>query len=254
MHADVLARPKCDANAYLLTSTAISIAGPCIPEALMTQQLVFMYGNGGHARVILDSITAIGMSVAAYIDEISTVRDGDQCNGVPIFRSWDAAATALGDQIPTVLAIGDNAARHKIASHLIEANRPLQTVCHPSAVISSHSTVGIGTVVGPNAVINSGTTIGSACIVNSCACVEHDCTLGDAVHIGPAAALCGWCTIGDRTFVGGRAVLRDRISVGSDVVVGLGSVVVSNVPNSITVAGCPARRMRDKVIGVAGHA
>lgn len=47
--------------------------------------------------------------------------------------------------------------------------------------------------------------------------------------------------IGDNVFIGTRSIVLKGVSVGRNSVVGAGSVVASNVPENVIVAGCPAK-------------
>lgn len=204
---------------------------------------VLVFGNGGHARVVVDAMDLLGIAVAAYIDETIGPGDARHPDGVPIVPSWREAADCVGESLPVVLAIGHNAARDRIAQQLIASGVALQTICHPTAFVSSRATVGAGCYIGAKAIVNSDAIVGVACIVNSGACVEHHCRLENAVHLGPLSVMCGWASVGARTFVGAAASIRDRINVGADAVVGMGAVVVSDVRPGSVVVGCPARTM-----------
>ena len=191
--------------------------------------------------MVLDAMELLGIAVAAFIDETSDPASERAVEGVPILRSWREAADRFGGSLPVVLAVGRNAARDRIATELVAAGVALQTIVHPTAVVSPRATIGVGCYIGPKAIVNSDAVVGDACIVNSAACVEHHCRLGRAVHLGPLAVVCGWATVGARTFIGAAASIRDRIGVGADAVVGMGAVVVSEVAAGSTVGGVPAR-------------
>ncbi len=49
-------------------------------------------------------------------------------------------------------------------------------------------------------------------------------------------------TIGDRTYIGMNATVKQRLSIGEDVMIGMGSVVISNVKSGVSVFGNPARK------------
>ncbi len=51
-------------------------------------------------------------------------------------------------------------------------------------------------------------------------------------------------SIGDNVWLGGNVVINPGVSVGSNVVVGSGSVLTRDVPDSVLVAGNPARVLR----------
>lgn len=103
------------------------------------------------------------------------------------------------DDATTVIAIGDNRQRKKVAE---EQPRYciFGIICHPTAYL--HSLVGDGTVVMAGAVIQTGCRIGKHCIINTGATIDHDCTLEDYVHIAPGAHLCGNVHVGEGTLVG----------------------------------------------------
>ena len=51
-------------------------------------------------------------------------------------------------------------------------------------------------------------------------------------------------TIGRNVWIGGAALILPGITVGDNAIVGAGSVVTRDVPDSVTVAGNPARRLK----------
>ena len=55
--------------------------------------------------------------------------------------------------------------------------------------------------------------------------------------------IAGGVTIGDGAWVAPSAAVRNQRSVGAGAVVGMGAVVVRDVPPGTTVAGNPARTM-----------
>ena len=57
------------------------------------------------------------------------------------------------------------------------------------------------------------------------------CNIGTIVTIATTA------TTGDRVWIGGRAIICPGVIVGNDVVIGAGSVVTKDVPDSVLVAG-----------------
>ncbi|MFI6335731.1 sugar O-acetyltransferase [Streptomyces sp. NPDC050535] len=67
--------------------------------------------------------------------------------------------------------------------------------------------------------------------------------------IDPAERVAGGCyarpvSVGDNTWIGGGVTINPGVSVGRDVIVGSGSVVTRSVPDSMMVAGVPARVIR----------
>jgi serine O-acetyltransferase len=89
--------------------------------------------------------------------------------------------------------------------------------------------------------------------------VPHGCLVIDGpVTIGRWCVLCPWVSIGlvpgtlegpeigDEVFVGTGAKIFGPVKIGDGVIIGAGSVVIEDVPAHTTVAGVPARVIRDQ--------
>jgi len=138
------------------------------------------------------------------------------------------------------VAIGDPRARESaVASD--GGTEAWANVVSSAAIVSPDALGGDGIFIGPGAVVNRGAVIGRHSIVNSGAIVEHDVSLGAFVNVNPGAVIGGGAVIGQRTVLGLGCRIRDHITIGSDVTVGMGAVVVADVPDGVTVMGCPAR-------------
>jgi acetyltransferase-like isoleucine patch superfamily enzyme len=53
--------------------------------------------------------------------------------------------------------------------------------------------------------------------------------------------------VGDRAWIGAAAVVIPNIRIGAGATVGAGAVVVTDVPDGVTVVGNPARALRATV-------
>ena len=72
---------------------------------------VFLYGSGGHAKVVLDILRLQGAAVVALLDDDESRMDMD-IMGVPVVHAKPALDTLKdGDVLYGVIAIGDNRLR-----------------------------------------------------------------------------------------------------------------------------------------------
>ena len=183
---------------------------------------------------------------------------------VAFAENWDrarCAAPLLGRPVLWVDALPDLAATHVAVCAIGTTRRAayvkqveamgfrFATIRHPTAHVSSTSTVGPGTIVSAGVVVASHTTIGRHVIVNRGCLIGHHTTIGNGVTISPGANIAGRVTIGDGTYVGLGAIVLDSLTIGCGSVIAAGSLVTRNVPDHVQVMGAPARITREEVEG-----
>lgn len=197
---------------------------------------MYLYGAGGHSKVITDILNSLGIQVIGMFDDNPPnarfkemeVRDGIRLLGEG-FPELDA---------PLIISVGNNVRRAELAD-LIDAN--YGTAIHGTAIVSDRATIGVGTVVLHGAIVQAGAKIGAHVLINTAASIDHDNIIGDYAHISPHATLCGHVEVGEGTHIGAGAVIIPSIRVGKWCTVGAGAVVIRDVPDFATVVGNPAK-------------
>jgi UDP-3-O-[3-hydroxymyristoyl] glucosamine N-acyltransferase len=77
--------------------------------------------------------------------------------------------------------------------------------------------------------------------LDDCCHVAHNVEIGRACLITAHTMLAGSTIIGDRCWVGPASAFRDGLAIGDDSFIGIGSLVVSDLPSGSRVMGAPAR-------------
>lgn len=202
--------------------------------------MLYLYGAGGHAKVIIEIAERTGFVIAGLIDMDPDITD---ILGYPVTTVFPEAGY---DGNGFMVSIGNNSIRKRIAESSELTGKYFETLVHPFSAVSARALVGDGTVIMAGAVINADTQVGRHCIINTNASIEHDCVLGDYVHISPGASLAGNVQIGEGTHIGIGASIIQGVRIGSWCTIGAGAVIIRDVPDGATVVGNPGRIISTK--------
>jgi len=191
---------------------------------------MFLYGAGGHGKVIAEIAEDVNVRIDAFIDmDISKRR----------LLDYEILHEIPNKSIELIISIGNNTIRKKIVAHY--KNFSFKKLIHSRAFISKRVEIEEGTVVMAGATINSEVKIGKHCIINTNASIDHDCVLEDFTHISPNAALAGDVFVGQGSNIGMGASVIQGITIGKWCTVGAGSVVIKDIPDGATVVGNPGK-------------
>ena len=151
---------------------------------------------------------------------------------------------------------------------------------HETAIIYDNVNIGVGNIIGAYTVIGSNgeirgakeflgvvnigsnnvisehvtiqrpekegksTDLGNNNIVMAHSHLGHDSKVGNNVEICTGTILGGYSTIKDGCRLKIGSLIRNRITVGTNSIVGMGSVVVSDIKNNEVVVGNPAKKLK----------
>lgn len=104
--------------------------------------------------------------------------------------------------------------------------------------------------IGANCVVACGTmsdtVIGQGTKIDCLTHIAHNVKIGKHCHIVSHTDICGSVIVGDYCWISSHVSIRDHITVGNNAFVGMGAIVIKDVPDNVVVAGCPARKLRDR--------
>lgn len=193
---------------------------------------VNLIGASGHAKVIIDIIENAGLTIGKIYDQDKQKK---HILGYEIVHD----TSKLPNE--TIIAIGDNNVRKKIAN----ANTfYMKALVHPKSCISKYSTLGNGTVIMAGVSINADTQIGNYCILNTNSSVDHDCRIADFVHISPNASLAGGVEVGECSHIGIGACIKQGVKIGKNCIIGAGAVILKDIPDGAVVVGNPGKEIK----------
>jgi sugar O-acyltransferase (sialic acid O-acetyltransferase NeuD family) len=204
-------------------------------------------GTRTFAQEVADLASDIeGVRVVAFVENLDRGRCDDTIDGLPIL--WIDELSDLAADHVAVCALGTTK-RTRFTAEVAERGVPFATLVHPTARVSSRTTVGEGAIVSAGVLVGAHSSIGSHVLLNRGALVGHHTSIGDHSSLMPGANVAGSCDIGERVFIGMGAVILNTVQVGSGAVIAAGAVVTRDVPEGTQVMGVPARVVRSGLDG-----
>jgi sugar O-acyltransferase (sialic acid O-acetyltransferase NeuD family) len=206
---------------------------------------LILVGSGGHARVLLSTLLLLGRRILGFVDPDKTRAE---LLGVPRLGgddaiSGDPSRVLLVNGIGSVASIAN---RLRVYEFFRSRGYRFASVIHPGAIVAPETELADGVQIMAGAILQTGCKVEENCIINTGARVDHDCVIHAHAHVAPGAVLSGNVHVGPRSHVGAGATVIQGVHIGSDAIVGAGAVVLSEVPESCTVVGIPARPIQVK--------
>jgi acetyltransferase-like isoleucine patch superfamily enzyme len=116
-----------------------------------------------------------------------------------------------------------------------------EPVVDPDAAMADDVEHGPGLFVAAHATVMPGTRLGAHVAVRGGGYVGHDAVLDDYAFVGANAVVCGYVRLEAGAHVAPGALVREGTRIGRYAVIGLGAVVVHDVPDYAVMVGNPAR-------------
>jgi sugar O-acyltransferase (sialic acid O-acetyltransferase NeuD family) len=213
-----------------------------------------LVGAGGFGRVVMPLLRAqVANELAEGTAELRFVVEGAAntlaVNGIPVVAIEVFSALA-GDHYFNI-AIADSQTRERIATALVAAGAVPFSIRATNSISLDNNDIGTGAIFCPFTIVTANARIGRFFHANLYSYVEHDCEIGDFVTFAPGVKCNGNVRIEDHAYIGSGAVIRQgrggsKLTIGKGAVVGMGSIVIQDVPPDTTVIGNPARQLRPK--------
>lgn len=116
---------------------------------------------------------------------------------------------------------------------------------HPSAIVpAGYCRLGKGVLVAPLAQLSPDTILEDKCIMLANSFLGHNSSMGEFSSIATNSVVGAHVEIGKGVHIGSNATIRESLKIGNYSFVGMGSVVLEDVPDYAVVVGNPAKVLR----------
>jgi UDP-perosamine 4-acetyltransferase len=191
---------------------------------------VYIFGGGGHARVIASFLTVTPVFVVQTPDGENTLSEDEY------FRERPPGDVYVG--------IGSNAVREACASRLRALGVNMPACIAPTAFVAGDAEVESGAVICAGAVVGSRARVGRDTIINTLSSVDHDCVLGTLSQVTAGVTFGGTVRTGVNCFFGIKSSVMPNRTIGDNVQIMAGTLIVSDVESNVVMGGNPGRLVR----------
>ncbi|WP_131769477.1 acetyltransferase [Candidatus Protofrankia californiensis] len=208
-------------------------------------QPLLLVGAGGFARETAQAVLAAGRYRLIGFTDDNPARHGTEVDGLPVIGGTDVVG-GMPD-VAVILCPGSGAIRAKLAARLaaggIGPDR-FATVVHPSVHLPPSCTLGHGSVLLAGVTLTTSVTVGNHVSVMPNTVLTHDDVVADFATICGSVSLAGRVHVGAGAYLGQGALVRENLTVGAWSTLGMGAVVLTDVPEAEVWVGNPARFLR----------
>ena len=190
--------------------------------------------------LIILGIDIHGLEIIDIINQMGEYRFIGFISGSPEFSSHYEGYPVLGD----AEVLKDYPDAYRLPMHTwkdYSDTTKWVNIIAPSAVVMSTATLGVGCVIYPNCFVGAKAKLGNGVFMLSGSIINHDNIIEDSVTIASGVSLAGSVTVKTGAYLGQACTVRQLLTVGSKSMVGMGAVVIRDVPDGVTVVGCPAK-------------
>ncbi|MBF12725.1 MAG: sugar O-acyltransferase [Flavobacteriaceae bacterium] len=206
-----------------------------------------IYGAGPLGREVFELATVIN-KLNNFWSQIIFIDDADEIYNprkLVVVKFSEIKSLFPKSNIEICIATGEPSLRNKLYDKIIANEYKLATLIHPDVVIPNSTKIGKGTIICKFLSITCDIIIGDNVYIHPNACIGHDAKIGAHSVISSYVDISGYCNIGISTFLGVNVCMRQKISIGNDTIIGMGSVVHRDIPDSVIALGNPARVMKN---------
>lgn len=122
----------------------------------------------------------------------------------------------------------------------------LVSLVDPTSFVSRSAAIGAGSVLYPHCFVGFNARLGERVFCLSGSIINHDDVLEDGVVVASGVTLAGQVHVEADCYLGQGCTVRQHLRIGRGSLIGMGAVVVADVPPNSVIVGNPGRWLRER--------
>jgi len=211
----------------------------------MKAQPVVIFGGPGAGSLVaqfVNNIQAVDQSLELYGFLNDELVAGSSFYGASVLGDFDSWRK-LPEEVQFIAPLHKAKHMRERAARINGLDIPQvrwARVIDPRAEVSPDIDIAHGCIVAPFSFVGGNTNIGAHTSIRASTSIGHDAKLGPFCFVGHNAVLCGYVRVEEGAHIAPGALVKEHCKIGRYCVIGLGAVVVEDVPDFAVVAGNPA--------------
>jgi acetyltransferase EpsM len=211
-----------------------------------TRELLIL-GTGPHALEMFAIVERLNRNCKTWnvVGFASSVQEqpGAQLGGLPLLILSEAVA-----RFPAAYMVPEFEWPNKAD---LPADR-LATLIDPTVFVAPTAKIGRGCVIYPQCFVGSYSHIGDFLFCLAGSIINHNDIIEDQVTLTSSVTIAGDVHIEAACYFGQSSTVRQMLRVGKGSLIGMGAVVLHDVPPNSVMVGNPARRLRVRELKFPG--
>jgi sugar O-acyltransferase (sialic acid O-acetyltransferase NeuD family) len=201
----------------------------------------------GLAREVIALEEARGRYDEMFLLDDDPALQGTAVDGVAVIGPIALAADDFDGDL--LICAGSGRARRAIAHRLAAmgvTSSAYARVIHPNVEVPRGCSVGPGCIVLSSVVMTAAVHLHRHVVVMPHVTLTHDDVVSDFATLCAGVALGGRVNVEEGAYLGMNSSVRQDVRVGFDSVLGMGAVLLEDLPAGETWAGIPARNLTSR--------
>lgn len=212
----------------------------------MAKDLIII-GAAQDGRIAAELVEDIGKewNLLGFLDD-DPAKQGIEMNGFPVLGKITDAVKYRNCYFVIMLGSPKNYfTKKRILTKLGIAMENYATLIHPNASVSRYTDIGKGTVIMSEVAIMPNCKIGNHVWILPQVYIGNDTEIGDYTIMTESVTHAGEGVVKEGVYIGLNSSIIENITIGEWSLIGMGSVVIRDVPPYSVVVGNPARVIKE---------